>query len=400
MRRTAFLLAVILFVHLSGLDIAYADDGLGLKRGGDALDVSISGVSSGAAMAVQYAVAHSGSVAGVGSIAGPGWGCAEGSVSQAINDCMCGRHPVVSKIEMARALAASNDGGIDRLVSGKPQALKRSYVFHSAADGTVVEQSARAGIAFLSAFIGKAPVVDLGNPGDGSNRAGHGIVSPDGTDSCSTDGHDITYVRHCGAADNAGKLFLALYGQGSAYDAGKRVNDIPESELWRFDQQRIIEEVKKGAGALAADSLFWGFPYQSVRRKNLDMARTGYLYVPPSCRQTDSKCRVHIALHGCKQDVRNFAMTAGYNNWAEHYKVIVIYPAVQPDVPQSGEVCGLATVQPIADTSWYEPNPNGCWDWWGYLDAGWPDDQRYLTRQAPQMQVIERIIAETTRPVR
>jgi hypothetical protein len=39
-----------------GIGLAYADDGLGLKRGGDRSDVSISGVSSGAAMAVQYAV--------------------------------------------------------------------------------------------------------------------------------------------------------------------------------------------------------------------------------------------------------------------------------------------------------------------------------------------------------
>jgi hypothetical protein len=44
--------------------------------------------------------------------------------------------------------------------------------------------------------------------------------------------------------------------------------------------------------------------------------------------------------------------------------------------------------QAIADTFWSEPNPNGCWDWWGYLDAGWPDEQRYVTRKGPQMQVM------------
>jgi poly(3-hydroxybutyrate) depolymerase len=179
-RKTAFLIVVLLL----GCNPAWADDGLGLKRGGNAREVSVSGVSAGAAMAVQYAVAHSGSVVGVGAIAGPGWGCAEGRVAEAINNCMCGRQAVNSKIDIARSLAASTEEGIDRLISGKPQALKRSYVFHSAGDHTVAEQPGQAGIDFLASFIGSTPVVDRGNPQDGSNEAGHGIVSPDGGDSC------------------------------------------------------------------------------------------------------------------------------------------------------------------------------------------------------------------------
>ena len=391
--RTAILIAAL----LSGT--AQADDGLGLKRGGAANDVSLSGVSAGAAMAVQYAVAHSASIVGVGAVAAPGWGCAEGRIAQAINDCMCGRHAVDSKVATARALAGSKEGDIDPLPSGKPRALKRSYVFHSAGDATVVAQPARAGIDFLASFTGAAPVVDSGNPGDGSNQAGHGIISPDGSDSCS--GAASTYVRRCGAEDNAGKLFLALYGQGAAYDAGGRVNAIPAADVWQFDQQPMIDAVKQDAGTIAADSLlFFMFPTKSLRRQNLDMASTGYLYVPPNCRRAGSQCAVHIALHGCKQDAKNFATTAGYNNWAEHYKVIVVYPALAPDVPQAGETCQVGPIPAIADASWIEPNPNGCWDWWGYLDSVGSGKNRYLTRKAPQMQVIERIIAAVTAPVR
>jgi hypothetical protein len=395
MRRTVFLV-IVLLLRLNGLDVAHADDGLGLKRGGNPADVTVSGLSAGAAMAVQYAVAHSGTVSGVGAIAGPGWGCAEGSVSRAINDCMCGRHPVASKIALARDLASRNDGDIDRLISGKPRALKRAYVFHSADDGTVAEQSSNAGVEFLTAFIGKAPVVDHGNPDDGSNHAGHGIISPDGTDSCRAGGNENTYVRRCGAEDNAGKLLFTLYGRGSAYDAGKRVNNIPASEVWQFDQQRFIDKVKQNAD-IAGDIFY--YPFKSARRQNLDMAKTGYLYVPPSCRPANSKCRIHIALHGCKQNARDFAATAGYNNWAERYKVIVIYPALEPSGSPSGEVCRMAALSSSLDASPVEPNDNGCWDWWGYLDIGWPDGKRYLTKRAPQMQVIERIIAEATRPV-
>jgi hypothetical protein len=51
----------------------------------------------------------------------------------------------------------------------------------------------------------------------------------------------------------------------------------------------------------------------------------------------------------------------------------------------------------LADLSLIEPNPNGCWDWWGYLDTS-PRDDRYLTRQGPQIRVIERIIVQVVEP--
>src|SRR5262249_30327345 len=101
------LLGTLFAIVCLTLGVARADDGLGLKRGGNGSDVTISGISSGAAMAVQYAVAHSGSIAGVGSVAGLGWGCADGSLSRALNDCMCGRHAVKTKIDTARQMAAS-----------------------------------------------------------------------------------------------------------------------------------------------------------------------------------------------------------------------------------------------------------------------------------------------------
>lgn len=225
----------------AGLSASHADDGLGLKRGGNSQAISISGISSGAAMAMQYAVAHSGSVSGVGSIAGPGWACAEGKVSRAINDCMCGRAAPTAKTNLARQLAGR--GEIDRLIAGKPKALLRSYVFHSAADRTVVDKSAQANIDFLSAFTGTPPELDRGNSADDSVAAGHGILSPDGSDSCRATGVEGSYVRHCGKADNAGQLFLALYGRGGAYDPGKRAARIPDSEVWSFDQQALIDEV-------------------------------------------------------------------------------------------------------------------------------------------------------------
>jgi hypothetical protein len=74
-------------------------------------------------------------------------------------------------------------------------------------------------------------------PSEESDQARDGIVAPNGTHSCSADGNETSYVRHYGAEDNAGKLFLALYGHGSSYnDASQRVNAILEDDIWQSEQ--------------------------------------------------------------------------------------------------------------------------------------------------------------------
>lgn len=388
--RLACSLAILL--HLPA---ALADDGVGLRRKADPANITISGVSAGAAMALQYAVAHSSSVAGVGSIAGPPWGCAEGRLSQALNACMCSAQPVAPKADAARQMAQR--GEIDPLAAGKPVALKRSYVFQSAGDKTVWPQQGVASIAFLTDFIGTPPVKDFGDAADGSNNAQHGIITPDGADKCAIENSNDTYIRRCGAEDNAGKLLRALLAPDTGYDASLRRRDIPASDVWEFDQQPLIDAVKGSTGAISADS--FGLHDVSPRRANLDMAAKGYLYVPPVCREAGSRCGVHVALHGCRQDARDFAVKAGYNNWAQHYRIVIVYPAIAPDPNRlAGSVCSMKGFALAAQYAWYEPNPNGCWDWWGYLDIGWPEGPRYIGKAAPQMRVIERIIAEVTAP--
>jgi hypothetical protein len=75
----------------------------------------------------------------------------------------------------------------------------------------------------------------------------------------------------------------------------------------------------------------------------------------------------------------------------------VVYPAIAPGEAVAGSVCRAPPLSGALDAAWFEPNPNGCWDWWGYLDttsrAG-----RYLTKAAPQMRVLDAIIAAATAP--
>ena len=171
---------LLIVASLAFSSLAQADDNQGLRRGGDPHQVSISGLSSGGAMALQYAVAHSGSIIGVGSVAGPAWNCAEGDLAHAMQVCMKGQGTVQPKTDLARQFAAA--GKIDSLSGNTTSTLKRSFVFQSPQDEVINPRSGQTNVDFLAALTGVAPKVDRGHADDGSERAGHGIISPDGTD--------------------------------------------------------------------------------------------------------------------------------------------------------------------------------------------------------------------------
>ena len=120
---------------------AQADDNQGLSRGGDPKQGSISGLSSGAGMALQYAVAHSNSIIGVGSVAGPAWGCAEGDLARAKQVCMDRQGTPLPKTDLARQFAIA--GKIDSLPGDTTSALKRSFVFQSPQDDVINPRSQR-----------------------------------------------------------------------------------------------------------------------------------------------------------------------------------------------------------------------------------------------------------------
>jgi len=113
------------------------------------------------------------------------------------------------------------------------------------------------------------------------------------------------------------------------------------------------------------------------------MSAYGYVYVPQAVKD-GARCRVHVALHGCKQgynyvDLSNgrpdrandppfgnrYITTTGYNEVAEANDIVVLYPQVE------GIDNGVTQ------------NPEGCWDWWGY-SARSADNPDYYSRDAVQ----------------
>src|SRR5690606_24039788 len=95
--------------------------------GADATGITVSGLSSGGAMAVQFHVAHSTVVKGAGIVAGAPYYCAQGSVRAAYSRCMTPAHgsPIpatASLIDEVRAQAKA--GRID-----PPEHLARARVW-------------------------------------------------------------------------------------------------------------------------------------------------------------------------------------------------------------------------------------------------------------------------------
>ena len=57
----------------------------------------------------------------------------------------------------------------------------------------------------------------------------------------------------------------------------------------------------------------------------------------------------------------DFIRDAGYNRWAAANSIVVLYPQIRVT----------------------SPNPNGCWDWWGYTGEG------YYGQNGKQMRAVK-----------
>jgi poly(3-hydroxybutyrate) depolymerase len=312
--------------------------------GADLAETSVSGISSGAAMAVQFHVAHSGMVKGAGVIAGIPYYCAEDSSNRATQNCMKPdpAHPVPGAAhlkDITDSLARS--GAVDDTANLKNS---RVWLFSGKADTVVFTPVMDAVRDYYGFYL----------PNDNQIiyrkdvNAGHAMVTENYGAACDYTG--APYVDDCNI-DAAGALLTHIYGQLNP-PSGQASGRIIE-----FDQTEFLPD-----GDAHGHSL----------------SDRGYVYVPPSC--VSEQCRVHVALHGCLQQADAvgdvFYKQAGYNRWADANKIIVLYP------------------QTISRWGWGWPfytlnfvwNPSACWDWWGY------DSADYHTRKGPQIQAIRAMV--------
>jgi poly(3-hydroxybutyrate) depolymerase len=317
------------------------------QLGIDVSHTSASGLSAGAYMAGQLQVAHSKQMIGAALVAGGPYGCAEtGSESplpaaarnttQALEGCMSdklrseGIPNVTALAERARALARY--GKIDPLEGLKSD---RVYLFSGGADQIVAPTIVQA----AKDFYIRAGLAEDNIKFDTRKDAGHAFLTTDAGTACGVSAPP--YVTDCDY-DQAGAILNWLY-LDLATPAEK-----PAGKFIRFDQSQFTED---GAA---------------------DLSKDGVVYVPPSCSK-EGNCRLHIALHGCEQNINTVGMTfvegSGFARWADTNRLVILFPQVSASVL----------------------NPKGCWDWWGYTGND------YLTKDAPQIAAIWRMVERLAR---
>lgn len=314
--------------------------------GADARSVTVSGISSGGYMAVQFHVAHSSIVRGAGVIAAGPYYCAQGSVWAAYYNCMSPGAwtplPGVALLKM-QTEALAKAGRIDPL---RNLATGRVWLFSGKNDRTVRPEVVSALGRFYDLF-GVAPAVVT------DKAAGHGMITESAGGACEATASP--FINDCDF-DAAGELLKHLLGTLVSPSALQR------GRLMTFDQN----------------------PFAAKDAYALSMADEGYAYVPRDCEA--GGCRVHVAFHGCRQGAEEigerFVREAGYSRWADTNRMIVIYP------------------QAVARYGWsyghwsFVMNPRGCWDWWGYTG------QDYHTKSGAQIRAVRAMIDRLGAPRR
>ncbi|MDT9686896.1 PHB depolymerase family esterase [Streptomyces sp. P9(2023)] len=287
-----------------------------------------SGISSGGYMATQLHVAYSGTFSGSAVFASGPYNCAQNTLSTALNACM----NTVQDLQLAQLEQTTRNWSAQGLVdpvanlAGDPV-----YVFSGSNDSTVK----RPVVDALADYYGRFGARVTYNR---STAAGHAWISPLGPNSCTVT--QTPFINDCGL-DAERDLLGHLRGSVAAPSA------TPGGTLIRFDQNAYAP-----GGAAAPISL----------------GAEGFVYVPKSCSE-GATCSLMVALHGCKQGYgyqgfgTQFVDRAYLNEYADTNDMIVLYP----------QAAATATLE----------NPNGCWNWWGYLG-----DSAYAQHGGRQIEAI------------
>jgi len=295
--------------------------------------ISVSGLSSGAYAAVQYHLIYSSDLDGAGIIAGGPFWCAQGSMVTALTTCMSVPSGIVLSTLIAQTNSYYKSGLIDNPANLQNQKV---WLFSGTKDTVVYPGVMDALYKYYGTYMN---AIDIST--NFNTPAEHAFITNNYGNICAFKGSP--YINNC-AIDGAGTLLQTIYGKLHNYNnaSSANVKQIPQAQFLPF-----------------------GFTIASA-----SIGSTGYYYMPSHGCQTTA-CKIHIAFHGCQQTTADigtkYVEFTGYNNWAEANSIIVLYPQ--------------------AAKSYFSPlNPNGCWDWWGYVNAN------YATNKGVQMVFVNNMV--------
>jgi poly(3-hydroxybutyrate) depolymerase/chitodextrinase len=311
----------------------------------DIKQTSVSGISAGGFMAVQFDVAFSSISKGAGVIAGGPYFCAKGNQNTATTVCMNPGTPNAGELIQITESSASA-GAIDPTSN---LAGHRIWLFSGTADQTVKQSVMNELEKYYKRFISGDKIFYKKEL-----AAGHAVPTDSFGNACSET--KDPFINNC-AFDGAGELLKWIYGGLNSPNTERLRGSVIE-----FDQSQFI-----------------------ANPNSHSMANTGWVYVPENCRQ-GAPCRLHIAFHGCKQFPsyqffspgsgmvifgRTFVDNAGYNRWADTNNIVVLYP----------------------QTTNGNGNPLGCWNWFAY-----DNDANYAKKNGLQMTAVKAMVDRLASP--
>ncbi|CAC5419973.1 unnamed protein product [Mytilus coruscus] len=277
--------------------------------------VSISGISSGAAMATQMHVIHSADFMGVGIIAGVPFACSGGNLVGAL---ACMQTPNLESVSSFERLTSSGAflGNVDSTYHMRHDKV---YIFAGQSDSVVKPGNGPNIQRYYNHYTLHSNVKTVFNI-----NAEHGQPTDNYGGTCNVLSKS-NYLNNCGY-NAAFELLNWIYGDLKVPEAGKPLT----GQLKTFDQSTFFH---------LSVPITYSFD------------NDGYIYVPSGCADKQTKCKLHIALHGCQQGRHfindEYVKHAGYNEVGEANNIIILYPQITP-IPT---------------------NLNGCWDWFGYTGA-------------------------------
>nr|XP_011418318.2 uncharacterized protein LOC105321645 [Crassostrea gigas] len=282
----------------------------------DRSGLSVSGVSSGAIMASQLHVIYSSKIMGVGLVAGVPFACSGGSLA-GLSTCM--KVPSLESVATFTALVTTGAffGNVDATYHMRHDKV---FIFSGQQDSVVHPDNGPNIARFYEHFIHDShnikKVFNL--------QTEHCMPTENFGGSCSVLS-DTNYLNNCGY-NGAFEILNFIYGGHLVRPSS---NTALSGELRKFNQAEFF----------TAPPLTYSFD------------TTGYIYIPSRCRDKSHKCKLHVALHGCKMGRHyineDYVRHGGYNEVGELNDVIILYPQVVP-IPL---------------------NPYGCWDGYGYTGA-------------------------------
>ena len=311
----------------------------------EAGSITVSGLSAGGFMANQLGYAFSSTFKGVGVFAGGPYMCAGHS-----NYTACMYNASISSSMLSTMQGDINNWSGSLIDAKSNVASQKVFLFVGSSDTTVGPNPMSAvrtqyqnnGVAAANLqFVQRASTAHV-FPTDfdasGNNACGS-TASP--------------YIANCGY-DGAKAVLSAFYGTLDAR------NDAPAAGNYiEFDQTAFTT--------------------------NAGMAATGWVYVPATC-AAGNPCRLHVALHGCKQDTGDigtaFVKNTGYTRWADTNRIVVLFPQTKVD----------NTTHATA-ASGTLPNPNACFDWVGWYGSSFA--QKGGTQVAALKAMVDRVASGT-----